>query len=327
MKKLFYILIAAALLLPLLVQAEEGDGGYAGAFLQVPIGARPTGMGGAYLSISNDGAGMFFNPAGLSSLQNKVFASSYRAMTLDRTLSYTGILLPTQGQSALGFGWLFAGSGSVEGRDTDAELTGTDFSQNNHKFTILFTKRFEKLFSLGFVGSYMHSSFAEMSSYSVSFDLGALFYLSQLFNRERRDMMSIQDIQAGIVLRNLGANYRWNNEEYYSTVTSNSIGSVQEDKIPFEVGIGLSARFFDRKLLLAQDFTKNSKQGIVLHSGAEYFVTEELGIRSGYTDRSFTAGFGYVFALSKYNLAIDYAFSTQKVDEGSEHIFSFDFLF
>ena len=96
---------------------DDGDGGYAGAFLQVPIGARPTAMGGAYIAVANDGAGALYNPAGLVSLRRMTFATSYRTMTLDRTLGYVTFIVPVEGDAVLGFNWLYAGSGEVDARD------------------------------------------------------------------------------------------------------------------------------------------------------------------------------------------------------------------
>ena len=62
------------------------------------------------------------------------------------------------------------------------------------------------------------------------------------------------------------------------------------------------------------------------HAGAEYYLTKEFALRGGYGDGRFSTGTGYVFKLGKQQLAIDYAFSTDKADEGMEHIFSFDLL-
>lgn len=327
MKKLFVYLFAACLVLPATLLAGDGDGGYAGSYLSVPIGARPVGMGGAYISISNDGAGVFYNPAGVANIKRSMLATSYRTMDFDRKLGYVGFMTPTQGNSALGFNWLYAGSGSVAARNADGDLLGYDISENNHAISVIFAKRFEKLFSVGFRGAYLHNEFADMSAYSVKFDLGGIFYLSQLFQRDVRDLMFVQDLQAGLVIRNLGASYRWNNEQYYSAHSLDVFGSDQEDKVPVEVGLGLSGRFLDRKLLLANDLVIVQHQGAKLHAGAEYFVKPELSLRTGYSDKSFTAGAGFILSLGKKNLAIDYAFSTDKVGEGSEHIFSFDFLF
>ncbi|HDL01005.1 MAG TPA: PorV/PorQ family protein [candidate division Zixibacteria bacterium] len=328
MKKILLFAVLTLFCLSTSLLAEDGDAGYAGSFLQVPIGARPTAMGGAFISISNDASGSFYNPAGMSIIKKSIFATSYRAMQLDRKLGYTAILFPTQGNSVLGFSWLYAGSGSVDARNDDGDLLGNTLEQNNHQISILFSKRFEKYLSLGFKGSYLYSKFAEMSVFSVGIDLGATLYISRLFSREKRDLMSIQDIQVGLVVRNLAANFKWNNDNYLAAHSGSAFGGSDHiDDFPVEIGIGGSARFFNRKLLLSSDIVKNSKENIILHAGGEYFITKQFAARVGYTDRSLTTGFGYVFNLDKFGLVFDYAYSSEKVGEGSEHIFSFDILF
>jgi len=327
MAKYFYILFVFVLVLISSGFAADGDGGNAGAFLQVPIGARPTAIGGAYIAVADDGAGPFFNPAGIANLKKNLFASSYRAMQLDRTLAYASILFPAKGNTALGVSWLYGGSGSVATRNNEGKLLGHDISQNNHDFSVIFAKRFEGFFSAGFRASYLHTTFAEMTAYTVSFDIGAMFYLDYLFDRETRDLMPIHDIKIGVVVRNLAAKYKWNNQKYYLQYSDYVLGSNQDDKVPFELGLGSSARFLNRKLLLAADIIINEKENAAFHGGGEYFVSPEFALRTGFSDGRFTAGSGYLFNLKNYALAIDYAFSTDKADEGSEHIFSFDFLF
>ncbi|UCD62594.1 MAG: PorV/PorQ family protein [Candidatus Zixiibacteriota bacterium] len=319
--------LAALLALAAVVSAEDGDGGYAAPFLQIPVGARPSGMGGAFLAISDDGAAAFFNPAGVAGLRKVLFSTSYRLMDLDRTLGYASLTFPTRGNSALGFSWLYAGSGSVAARNDDGDQLGFDLNQHNHVFSVIFAKRFEDWFAAGFRGSYLHTRFAEMSAFTVSFDLGLMFYFSQLVSRETRDLMAVQDIQGGLVVRNLAATYRWNNEDYLNAHTTTDLFSDQKDRVPLEVGVGGSARFFKRKLVIAADLLKNEHQSFVAHAGAEFFISPQFAARGGYSDKHLTAGTGYVFKIGARTLAIDYAFSTDKVDEGSEHIFSFDMLF
>lgn len=310
------------------VWASDGDGGYAGSFLQVPIGARPTAMGGAYIAIANDGAGALYNPAGLSNLQKKMFASSYRAMELDRKLGYVFLMFPTRLNSALGFHYLYAGSGSVDARNTDGDLLGWELEENNHLFSVIFAKRFERWFSAGIKMNYMYTRYWEMSANTVGFDLGTMFYISEMFSRIKRDQMPVQDIRLGVTLRSVGATFDWNSEEYVNRHLGRSFPAVeQKDDYPMEFGIGLSGRLFARKLWLAADVKKNVEQNAAFHAGAEYFIRPQFAVRGGFSDGRLTAGTGYVFNLSGQVLAIDYAFTTDKVDEGSEHIFSFDILF
>ena len=307
--------------------AKDGDGGYAAPWLQVPIGARPTAMGGAYLGISDDGAAPLFNPAGLAKLKRPMFSSSYRAMTLDRKLGYVTAISPVRGQSALGVHWLYAGSGAVAARDADGYLLGHDISMNAHNIAIVFAKELTPYLSAGVNMSYILIDMPELNANSVGFDFGAMLYIEQLFSREDRDVLPIRDLQVGVVAKNFAKQFKFTSEKYNMKYTTTETGTEQDDKAPIEVGLGASGRLLDRRLVLATDVVKTQYQSLRLHAGAEYFVTEEFMLRGGYSDKRLTAGTGYLFTLGKKGLAIDYAFSTDKADEGSEHIFSFDLLF
>ncbi|MEA1979659.1 MAG: PorV/PorQ family protein [candidate division Zixibacteria bacterium] len=325
MKKLLFIYILLLMtLLASSVIAEKPTGGYAGSFLQIPIGARPSSMGGAYIGLANDGAGPFYNPAGISNLQMKMFATAYRTMQFDRKLGYMTLLFPAKNNSVIGINWLYAGSGAVAGRNQDGDLTGDDYSFNNHDIGIVFSKRFTPKYAMGAKFSYLQASLGDLTSFSVSFDFGFMIYVSQFIDREKRDLVAVQDIQIGLVFRNFAANYRWDTGDFGNS----SIGIIQEDKVPLEGGLGVSARLLDRKLLLAVDAVYNEEQESRFLFGSEYFMTPEFALRAGFTEGSnLTFGTGYVFQLGNSAFAIDYAFSTQKEDINSEHIFSFDFLF
>lgn len=320
---LLTILVAGQLL------AADGDGGYAGAFYQVPIGARPTAMGGAYLAISNDGAAPLFNPAGLAGLRTKLFSSSYRMMTLDRQVGYVTLMFPTKGNSALGLHVRYAGSGSVDVRNADGDKLGREISMNNYDFSIVFAKRFTGPLATGVKMYYLHSEFAEMKAFSVGFDAGFMLYVDHLLHeRGESEGSTFRDIQVGLTLKYFEAKYIWKNEEYiFRHVDGSSFGTEQEDKIPIEFGLGMSARLMDRRLLVATDLVKNTKQGVALHLGGEYFVKPEFALRGGFSDGRFTVGTGYLFNLVDRVLGIDYAFSTDRADEGSEHVFSIELLF
>ncbi|MBK7140849.1 MAG: PorV/PorQ family protein [bacterium] len=321
------LIICFVLMLAVAAVAQDGNGGYAGAFFQVPVGARPTAMGGAYIAISNDGAGILFNPAGLSMLQRPLFATSYRFLQLDRKLGYATALFPVRGKSVLGGSWLYSGSGAVATRDRDGDLIGTEIEQQNHQFSIVFAKRFENYFSAGVKLNYLHSNFASMAAYSIGFDIGFMLHVDQLIDREKRDLMKVQDIQIGLSLRQLGMKYRWDTEKLPSELGGDAYAYEQDDEVPSDIGLGASARFFKRKLLLATDITKNLEQDIVPHVGAEYNLAKSFALRAGYGSSRATAGLGYLFKIGDNLLAIDYAFSTDRVEEGAEHIFSFDLLF
>lgn len=307
--------------------AGDESAGYTSSFLEIPIGARAAAMGGAYMGISDDGAGLLYNPAGLANMKKKLFTTSYRAMKLDRSLAYISILFPTQGNSVLGVNWLYAGSGSVEARNSLGQLSGHDVSFNSHDFGILFAKRFENYLSAGLKINYFQSNFTEINSGTVGIDFGIMIYFDQFVDREKRDQMPVQNIQLGLAVKNVGARHVWNNSDYVRRYFGSTEAREQVDNVPTEFAIGGAASFLNKTLNLAVDLLKHNKSNIRFHTGAEYLVDKKFAIRAGLSDGSFTAGTGYLFKLGGNTLAIDYAFSTDKAGEGEEHIFSFDIIF
>jgi hypothetical protein len=323
----FVCCLGFCMLLAGVVSAEDGDGGYAAPWLQVPVGARPTAMGGAYISISDDGAGPLFNPAGLARLKRPMLSSSYRALTLDRSLGYVTALSPVRGQATLGVHWLYAGSGAVPARDADGYLLGHDISLNAHNIAVVFAKMLAPSISVGVNIDYILIDMPELDANSIGFDFGMMLYAEQLFDREKRDGLFIRDLQVGLMAKNFGKRFKYISDKYNASYTTTSGGTEQDDKVPVEFGLGVSGRLLDRCLVLSTDLRKVEHQSIRLHAGTEYFVTQDFMLRAGYSDKRFTAGTGYLFKLGGKALSIDYAFSTDRVDEGSEHIFSFDLLF
>jgi opacity protein-like surface antigen len=306
----------------------EGDGGYAGAAFQVPLGARPTAMGGAYIGLSDDVSGVMYNPAGLAGIPYREFGTSYRIMTIDRKLGFASVIFPIQGMATLGVQWTYAGSGAVAERDRDGALVGRDFSQNTHQFGLTFAKRFEPWLGVGVNISYIYSKVPQISSNSVGFDFGCMIHVIELIDRERRDKFFAQDVRVGLVVRNITKQFRWNSEKYLKAYTTDGTGFEQTDKFPVEVGLGGSAKFVKRKLTIAADVVKNEKQSMKARFGGEYLLRSELALRAGYSIYGFAAGAGFQFDLNpKQTLGIDYAFSTGRADEGSEHLFSIGFRF
>ena len=81
------VLIMAVLMPALAVsQTSLGDqrvGTSSGSFLRVGVGARPVGMGGAYVAICDDIVACAWNPAGLILIDGYEFALTHTALPAD----------------------------------------------------------------------------------------------------------------------------------------------------------------------------------------------------------------------------------------------------
>jgi len=337
MKKTILYIYLIILCLPLLSLAEVGTGGYAGAYMKLSVEPRPAAVGGAYIAISDDAAGQLYNPAGVSAIRHSVFTSSYRAMTLDRSMGFVSILMPTRNKSALGLSWQYVGSGSVDIRNNDGDNMGTSMSSNEHIFSITFSKQFTPFLGLGSKLQYLlKDGFSsggtatkrnfdviyDNSASSIGINLGALLFVDSLFEYGTMEAKPFNDIKVGLVFNNLAAEYKWSSND------NPNLSSAPADKFPYIVTGGVSFKTFQRNLLVALDLEKVEKRAISVKFGGEYRYNNKFALRTGLDDGIITAGLGYQFDLGENNiLEFDYAFSSARVEEGSDHLFGFHFKF
>jgi hypothetical protein len=99
--------------------------------LTLGMGARPLGMGRAFIAIAEDSDALFTNPAGLGEID--CFEFSTMSGTLLEELKYTTIggIYPLGEKSAWGIGYISAGLTGIELRDLTGNLTGRTNFENN----------------------------------------------------------------------------------------------------------------------------------------------------------------------------------------------------
>ncbi|MCX5788845.1 MAG: hypothetical protein NTX64_10125 [Elusimicrobia bacterium] len=115
------LLIAAALFPP---SAAAATGGHPGAIFNFGANARALGMGNAYTALSQDDSSVYYNPAGLGSMDKRSVSLTEATLVDGVNYNYIGL-----GQPALGGGFglnlLRMGVGGVDGRDENNQATGS----------------------------------------------------------------------------------------------------------------------------------------------------------------------------------------------------------
>jgi hypothetical protein len=85
-------------------------GKFAGAFLENGIGARALGMGGAFVSLADDGTAPYWNPAGVGYAKSPRFTAMH-AFLFDELANhdFLSVALPLPGDITVGVSWIRLG--------------------------------------------------------------------------------------------------------------------------------------------------------------------------------------------------------------------------
>lgn len=314
--RIFFITVIALFILHFSADAET-NGGYAGAFLRMGLGAEAIAQGDAFTARASNGFGGYYNPAGLAFIQRRIFAASYSNLTLDRAVHYVGLTFPLKPTAGVSIGWINAGVSNIDGRDFDGNHYGTlNFHQN--AFIFAFANRFTDKVSVGIGAKILYALFPEMleegkalKSSGVGFDAGILVKL-------------VEKLQVGLQVRDINGKFNWDTSEYWSK------GLSKTDNFPTVMKIGVAA-FPNQNLALEYDLEASSQDAVEHHFGTEYAAQFKPGhifaLRAGYDFGTMTFGFGYEFPLAGTASRLDMAYLLEDVAPDDTMIFSWSLLF
>jgi len=326
----------------------QDDGGAAGGFLRYGVGGRAMGMGRAFVSISDDASGVYWNPAGIIGAERIELTSMYTDLYYDTQYGHLGFIYPRPGKnlkdrvarflvgpySSIGFGWVGLFMSGFEQRTATREYIG-DFGIGENGF--LFAWAREEIgswgiFRYGFSLKFVNQNFTGLSSedgefdgarrdWSGGMDFGIIF---QPINAPIFRIFSLKyllPLRLGIVAQNI-------------IQPSWSVNGVQKDIFPRVVRYGVSYRLVLRdwipeswrfvrsmvgssQILLSCDreYTKNTRSAT--YYGAEgIFRISRSGFavfsRAGYNDKSREVSFGFGISMPFASTAlvrIDYAYN------------------
>ena len=273
-----------------------GDGGYAGSFLQLGVGARPLGMGGAFTAVSDGPTGLFWNPAGLAQAKGKQIAASYSGMFEGRKQTFLGLVV-----GSFGVGWISYGVDGISRRDASGQPQG-DFGDFENAFCVVYAKGLDgRLFDLMIGGGakFFYNKLADNQATGYGGDLGLLAKVELPGPIER--------FALGITFQNLGASLKWDT------------GSKHQDEIPLDVRVGAMLSLSALPIDFALDVEKSTKQNPIYHLGAECWLTSFAGFRAGWNSGEITAGTSLRLSSLTPEMQFDYGFSTDPVSANGIH--------
>ena len=89
-----------------------------GTFLQIPVGARGTALGGAFSAIADDPTALYWNPAGITQNKGTAVTASYSSMFAGLTHNFAGATFSVGESNKLGISAVSFSSGDIPVNDT-----------------------------------------------------------------------------------------------------------------------------------------------------------------------------------------------------------------
>ena len=210
-KKLVFVLY---ILLASTAAAQESNSVF--NFLEMPVSAHATALGGRNISLIEDDASLVFsNPALLSSVSDKTLNLNFMTYLQGCNVGSAAFVKILGERSTLGVTAQYANYGKMEETTADNVTLGS-FSAMDMALSGMYAYNLSDRWAGGATGKFIYSKYGDYSSIALAVDLGVNYY-----NEET-------DFSLSAVARNLGGQVK-------------AFGDTHE-KLPFSLQMGFTKR-------------------------------------------------------------------------------------
>ena len=274
----------------LLLVTGLGFGQYKGGtsaahFLKIGQGSRAVAMGEAYVAMSADASGLYWNPGGISRAPGAQLTFGYTNWIADVNLNYFGVIFPLYGVGTFGTAITSVTMDDMLVRtEEEPDGTGEHFSPSMLSMQLSFARNLTDRFSLGFNAKYIQEQIWHMSASTMAIDMGTLF------------RTQFKDMRLGMSISNYGGSMQMSGRDALVRHDPDVNADGNNDQIPanqsleawdlpllFRVGVALDV--FDlgiSKLTVAMDALHPNDNYESVNLGAEFNVMDRFFLRGGF---------------------------------------------
>lgn len=328
------LLICAVGLTDAMAQSVSKTGTTAGTFLKIPVGARSAALGGAVAASVNDPSAMRWNPGALTSIQQPTVMLDHADWLYVLRHSYFGIVLPVNGNSAIGINITALTMDDMEETTFEQQDgTGRMFGAHSYAAGVSYAIRLLPNFSLGANVKFVNETIWNTSARGVAFDIGTTY------------VTPFDGIVFGVGVTNFGQKFQMRGDDLLIPADIDRGSSGNNSNIPanldtdrFDLPLALRAGFMwhaystePLRFTVMVDGHSPSDSYQSVSFGAEVaFMDERVILRGGIPeiglpeeDRMFEfalgAGLSYSFG-SDLGLRFDYAYQQHRYLGGTNRI-------
>lgn len=336
MKKIYKLILVFILLLAV-NNVFAGGGkrtGTAGASeLLIPVGPRGIAMGESNLVSSTGIEALYWNPAGVSHMQNNAdVLFSHMSYIADIGVEYGAVAANFEGFGAVALSIKSISIGDIPVTTTiNPDGTGELFSPTYITAGLSYSRMLTDAISVGITGNFVSERMADVSATGFAIDFGVIY----------QNLADINGLSIGVVLKNLGTDMKYDGSGLVQQGQLNGLNRdpnfYKIDAAPFEMPFNFQLAAGYRPVIdemNSLEFTglyqNNNFSGDETKLGAEYGYNNLFFVRAGYqfamqeADNyiyGFTAGAGVNYEIEGFGVKVDYAFRDVEFFDGN-HVFA-----
>ncbi len=298
---------------------QDKVGSTAAQFLGITSGARASAMGSAYVALSDDASGMYWNPAGLVRSGNSLVSFSNMNWFVDTQIQDASVIIDgnDKGKFALSVRGINYGDINVTTIERP-EGTGERFTPKDLTVAFSYSRFVTDRFSLGATGRYVQQKIWNESATGFAVDLGMIY------------TTNFKNLRIGMSILNFGTDMALSGDDLRRAIDIDESIEGNNDRLEaflgvkdwpmplvFRVGVAMDVvDVEDHKVVFALDAKHPNDNSESIDVGIEYGFNDLIFLRGGYRsflssqteDQSLTTGFGlkYEFSGVKANLGAAY---------------------
>ena len=279
-------------------------------FLEIGVGARGTGMGEAYTSLTNDAGSAFWNPAGLVGIQKRNLYTSYTVWPADISIGSFAFAIDAGNIGIFAISSAYLMTGDMEVTTVfQPEGTGQNFSISNFSVGLSYARFLTDHLSIGLTTKLVREKYMEYGYTTWALDMGTIY------------RTGFHGLNLGMSILHFGPEIKFSGDYIdYSdpkSVDVNKPKTFETYSLPINFRIGLSMNVLEtptNKITTSADMIHPNNNLEQYNWGVEYGFNNMFFLRGGYRfsidEGGLTFGTGVdLKILGDRGAVIDYSFA------------------
>ncbi len=167
-------------------------------FLRYVAGARAAGLSGAFVSVTNDASALFYNPATISTVDDKPVSVTFLKHVLDINSGNATYIIPTEEDGIFAGSINYTSNGSFNYADELGNRDGRTFSGNDLSLGISYSNDLDTRLYYGVTLKFLYMNLEQYSSTAIAVDVGILYRLP-----DERTNIGVSVLHSGMQLSTL----------------------------------------------------------------------------------------------------------------------------